>query len=131
MRRSGSTLSVRVVGEGATAVKLASRAAGAKMNNGELRIPLPAVEVGIAHGLPKAGAATSQVKVLDQQQSPHSLRLRLSAPGNSQQTLFLRLNDPNVHLRIEGAQVATDSAHIRMQFPPGAGYVEKILTLSW
>ena len=130
MRRNGLTLSVRLTGEGSTAIKLGSRTTGARMDNGELLIPLPTVEVGIAHGLPEAGASTSQMKVLDQQQSPHSLRLRLSAPANSHQTLFLRLNDPHIHLRTEGAAVAADSAKLRMQFPPGAGYVEKVVTLS-
>ena len=131
IRRDGSTLAVRLTGEGAKAIKLRSRAAGATIVNGELRIPLPAAEVGIPHGLPEAGAVTSQMKILDQQESPHSLRLRLSAPANSYQTLFLRLNDPNIHLRTDGAEVAADSAQLRMQFPPGAGYVDKVVTLSW
>ena len=131
MRRQGSTLSVRLNGEESKTIKLASRAVGARIENGELRIPLPAVEVGIAHGLPEAGAKTSQMKVLDQQQSPHSLRLRLSAPANSHQTLFLHLNDPNIHLRTDGAEVAADSAQLQTQFPPGTGYVEKVVTLSW
>jgi len=37
------------------AIHLGSRAAGAKVENGELRIPLRAVEVGLAHGLPDRG----------------------------------------------------------------------------
>jgi glycogen debranching enzyme len=131
MRRNGLTLSVRLSGKASNVIKLASRAAGTRIENGELQIPLPAVEVGVAHGLPEAGARTSQMKVLDQQPSPHSLRLRLSAPASSRQTLFLRLNDPGIHLRTNGAEVAADSAQLRMQFPPGAGYVEKIVTLSW
>lgn len=131
MRRNGSTLSVRLTGEGSKTIKLRSRAAGARIENGELRIPLPAAEVGIAHGLPESGAITSQMKVLDQQESPHSLRLRLSAPANSYQTLFLRLNDPKIHLHTDGSEVSADSAQLRMQFPSGAGYVEKVVTLSW
>jgi len=130
-RRNGATLAVRLVGETLRAIKLRSRVAGAKFENGELRIPLPAVEVGIAHGLPEAGATTSQMKVLDQQTSPHSLRLRLSAPANSYQTLFLRLNDPKIHLHAEGVEVSPDSVHLRVQFPSGSGYVEKIVTLAW
>ena len=131
LRRNGSTLSVRLTGEGSKAIKLRSRTAGARIEKGELRIPLPAAEVGIGHGLPEAGAVTSQMKVLDQQESPHTLRLRLSAPANSYQTLFLRLNDPEIHLRTDGAEVSADSAQLQMQFPPGAGYVEKVVTLSW
>jgi glycogen debranching enzyme len=131
MRRNGPTLAVRLTGEGSKAIQLRSRAPGARMENGELQIPLPAAEVGIAHGLPEAGALSSQMKVLDQQQSPHSLRLRLSAPANSHQTLFLRVNDRKAHLRTDGADLSADSAQLRMQFPPGAGYVEKVVTLSW
>jgi hypothetical protein len=104
---------------------------GAKVDNGELRIPLPAVEVGISHGLPEPGAVTSQMKVLDQQMSPRSLRLRLSAPANSDQTLFLRLNDPKIHLRSEGTKLASNSSQLQVHFPSGTGYVEKVVTLSW
>jgi len=102
-----------------------------KLLSAELRIPLPAVEVGIAHGLPEAGARKLQMKVLDQQASPHSLRLRLAAPANRHQTLFLRVNDSKVHLRIDGADASVDSAQLKVQFPPGAGYVEKTATISW
>jgi glycogen debranching enzyme len=131
MRRNGSILSVRLSGEGAKTIKLRSRTAGAKIENGELRIPLSTVEVGIRHGLPTAGAVTTQMKVIDQQVSPHSLRLQLAAPGGSYQTLFLRLNDPKISLRVDGARVGEDSSELRVQFPPGAGYVEKAVTVSW
>ena len=131
MRRNGSSLSVRMAGGGSGAIKLLSRAPQARMVNGELRIPLPAVEVGIDHGLPIAGAVTSQMKVLDQQQSARTLRLLLAAPANSHQTLFLRVNDPKIHLRSDGTDVSSDSAQLRIEFPAGTGYVEKTLTLSW
>jgi hypothetical protein len=130
-QRNGSTLSIRIRGEGSKNINLQSRAAGAKIENGELRIPLPAVELGIAHGLPEAGAVTSQMKVLNQQESPRSLRLRLSAPANSYQTLFLRVNDPSIHLRTEGAEVSANSTQLRVQFPSGVGYVEQAVSLSW
>jgi hypothetical protein len=55
----------------------------------------------------------------------------LSAPANSHQVLFLRLNDPKIHPRIEGAEISAGSSQIRVQFPPGTGYVEKAVTLSW
>ena len=89
------------------------------------------MEAGIGHGLPLAGAVTSQLKVVDQQQSARSLRLVLSAPAGSQQSLFLRLNEPKVRVRSEGADVSSDSTKLQVQFPPGAGYVEKVVTLSW
>ena len=98
---------------------------------GELRIPLPAVEVGIAHGLPQPGAITSQMKVLDQQISGRSLKLRLSAPGNSAQVLYLRVNDPKVHVRSDGAAIGSDPSELKLQFPQGDGYIEKTVTLAW
>jgi glycogen debranching enzyme len=131
MRRNGSNLIVRLSGDGSNSIKLRSRAPASRFENGELRIPLPAIEVAIAHEMPEPGDRTSQMKVLDQQASPRSLRLRLSAPANSRQTLFLRLNDPAVHPRIDGAGGSLDSHQLPIQFPPGAGYVEKSVTISW
>jgi hypothetical protein len=131
MRRNGSSLSVRLAGGGSGTIKLLSRAPQARTVNGELRIPLPAVEVGLDHGLPVAGAVTSQLKVLDQLQSARTLRLLLSAPANSRQTMFLRVNDPKIRLRTDGADISADSAQLRIEFPSGTGYVDKTVTLSW
>jgi hypothetical protein len=131
LHRNRTTLSVRLTGDGAKDVKLASRAPGTKLLNGEIIIPLPAVEVGIAHGLPEPGKVTSQMKVLEQRAAAHSLSLRLSAPANTHQTLFLRLNDPKIQFRSEGAEVSADSSELRVQFPAGEGYKEKEIKLSW
>jgi hypothetical protein len=131
MRRNGTVLSVTVDGDASKSLKLRTRAANASIESGELRIPLPVVEVGIEHGLPGAGAITSQMKVLDQQKSPHSLRLRLSADGSSVQTLYVRINDPKLRPKVEGGELAADSTQLRVQFPSGAGYVEKLVTISW
>jgi hypothetical protein len=68
---------------------------------------------------------------VDQQKSPHSLRLKLSAPGGSLQTLFLRVNDSRVRPRIEGGEVSADFNQLRVQFPSGTGYVDKEVTISW
>lgn len=131
MRRDGTSLIVRLSGDESKNVQLRSNAAGTKIEHGALEIPLPAVEIGIAHGLPEAGAITSQMKVLDQQKSPNSLKLLLSAPAGSAQTLFVRLNDPRVRIRVEGAQLSADSAQLKILFPSGTGYIEKTVTLSW
>jgi hypothetical protein len=92
---------------------------------------LPAAEVGLAHGLPDAGAVTSQIKVLDQRESVRSLQLRLAAPSNSQQSLLLRLNDPKIRVQVEGAKPSANNSRLDVQFPAGNGYVEKVVTLSW
>jgi glycogen debranching enzyme len=131
LRRERTTLSVRLTGDFTKDVKLASLAPGAKLENGELRIPLPAVEVGLSHNLPEPGSVTSQMKVLDQRASAHSLELRLSAPANTVQTLFLRLNDQRIHLQIDGAERSADSSELRVRFPAGGGYTEKTINLSW
>jgi len=122
---------VRLTGDGSKLTKLRSRTSGATGANGELRIPLPAAEAGIGHGLPEPGAVTAQLKVLDQQTSARSLRLRLSAPANSHQTLFLRINDPKIHPRVEGAEISSASDELRVQFPSGDGYVEKMVSVLW
>jgi hypothetical protein len=130
-RRNRTTMSVRLTGESEKNVRLGSRAAGAKLTNGELLIPLPVVEVGLPHGLPEPGSATTQMKVLDQRADARSLSLRLSAPASTQQALFLRINDPKIHLRIEGAEPSAGSSELRVQFSAGEGYKEKEVKLSW
>jgi hypothetical protein len=131
LRRNRATMLVRLNGDGGKDTKLASRTPGAKLLNGELTIPLPAVEVGTCHGLPEPGSITSEMKVLEQRADLHSLSLRLSAPANSQQTLFVRLNDQKIHLRIKGGEMPAGSSELHVQFPAGEGYKEKQVTLSW
>ena len=129
--RAGSTLSVRITGDNTQDLTLESRAPGARIKSGEIVIPLPAVEVGIGHTLPALGSNTAQMKVLDERQSAHSLWLQLSAPANTLESLTLRQNDPKVHLRVDGAELSSDSHELLVRFPPGTGYREKGVSLSW
>jgi glycogen debranching enzyme len=135
IERSGAMLLVRASGASGPSVLLDSRAPGAKFSQGVLRIPLPAVEAGLDHGLPKPGATTLQMKVLDQQSVGNSLLLRLSAPANSHQTIMLRVNDPHAKLHVDGAQMLQEtspSLHpMQIDFGAGEGYVEKTLKVSW
>jgi glycogen debranching enzyme len=131
MQRRGSSLLVHLNGDGSKEVKLESLIHGAMLEKGELQIPLPPVEVGIGYGSPEAGAVTSQMKVLDERASAHSLQLRLSAPANSDQMLFLRVNDSRTRPKISGAAVSPDLTAIHVQFPSGDGYVEKTVSISW
>jgi hypothetical protein len=71
------------------------------------------------------------MKVLDQQTSSHSFAPAIDRSGEQLSNLILRLNDPTIHLRTDGAEVLADSAQLQMQFPSGTGYVERIVTLSW
>lgn len=130
-RRERTALAVHLTAEGANNITLASRIAGAKMERGELIIPLPPVEVGIEHGLPEFGSVTSQMKVLKQTSAARSFSLRLSAPANSMHRLFVRINDPKIHLRIDGAEMPDNHSEILLRFQSGNGYVEKDVTFSW
>ncbi|HLN02822.1 MAG TPA: hypothetical protein VK335_26265 [Bryobacteraceae bacterium] len=93
----------------------------------ELRIALPPVEVGTAHGLPEAGARTEQLKVLDEQYAANRLAIAVEAPGGSTQELLLRINRPGI--RLSGAE--TDGHSLRIHFRAGAGYQREVITLSW
>jgi hypothetical protein len=135
MTREGGTLVVRPSGSSAQTVVLASLVPGAKWSDNVLRIPLPAVEAGLSHGLPEAGSTTQQMKVLDQQYSAHSLTLRLAALGGSQQTIMLRVNDMHAKPRVEGAQIqqagTTSLRPVLVDFAAGEGYVEKTIKFTW
>lgn len=124
-------LSVRVTGESATQITLASCSPGARINSRELVIPLPAVEVGIPHGLPQLGSETSQIKVLEERVMGRALHLQLSAPAGSVQFLALRRNDPRVRLQVDGAELSPDSTALLVRFPSGTGYIQKEVSLSW
>jgi glycogen debranching enzyme len=133
IRREGTELVVRAMGKPGASPHLESRTAGSKFADGALRIPLPAVEVEILHRLPPPGSTTSQLKVLDQQTSPHSLTLTLSAPANSRQELSVRVN-AKVKLSAGDADLGPGAEAMRrlqVTFPPGAGYVDKVVTLTW
>jgi hypothetical protein len=131
MKREGPWLLVRASGD----VLLGSLTPGASISGGHLRIPLPAVEVGIPHALPQPGAITQQMKVLDQQYSKNELTLRLSAIAGTHQAIDLRVNDPKAKIHLEGADSSqpTDSPlrTLQVDFGPGDGYVEKTVTITW
>jgi hypothetical protein len=135
MTREGTSLVIKAEGGEAATLHLKSRAEGAKFLNGVLRIPLPAVETAIGHGLPQPGSTTQQLKVIDQQYASGSLQLTLSAPAQSVQTILIRVNDKRIKPRIDGASVqpegTTPMQKLRVEFGPGTGYVEKKVSISW
>ena len=74
------------------------------------------------------------MKILDQQSSPHSLTLRLSAPPKSIQTVFLRINNkkPTVHATgVEIPNANSSLQKLQIEFGQGSGYVEKQVTFNW
>jgi hypothetical protein len=134
IQRVGAALFVRPVAGASASVRLESRVPGSSVTSGGLKIPLPAVEVGISHGLPEPGASTTQLKVLDQRYSSRSLTLQLAAPAGSTQALFLRVNDDRVKVRSSDVSLPARQSPlsaVQVIFPPGTGYIEKAVTLSW
>jgi glycogen debranching enzyme len=94
-----------------------------------LRVPLPAFEISIPHGLPVRGARTSQIKVIEETTTAHSLHLEIEGMVNSDTTLALHRNGTAILKLSEGATLAGDELHIH--FPAGTGYVTQPITLNW
>ncbi|MBV9760403.1 MAG: glycogen debranching protein [Acidobacteriaceae bacterium] len=105
------------------------RAAGHLIVSGgaTLDIPLPAVELAIPAHLPLEGALTSQLKVLDQRQTPSQAIFSLASIGGATYDLPLRLNRPNV--TAQGGEVRGSLLHV--EFPNGSGYQTKTITFTW
>jgi glycogen debranching enzyme len=93
-----------------------------------LRLPLPAVEVSMAHGLPPRGSRTAQMKVVDETRDSHSLRLELEGMTGSQATFTVRRNAA-VTVHVEGAELTGDA--LRVRFDGGSGYQTTVVTLRW
>ncbi len=125
---------VTATGPAASQVKLESRSSGATFDQGQLHIPLPAVEISVAHHLPPFGATTRQLKVLSQQYATDGLTLELAAPGGSAETLEVHANRPGLNLTASGAQLgapAGNARRLQIGFPAGAGYVRQSVHLAW
>lgn len=103
------------------------------MQGDDLLIPLPPVEVGFAQHLPEFGATTQQMKALNEGYEARALKISLAAPGGSTETLDIRVNDAR-GLAASGGDLqmhGTDTGTLQVEFPPGNGYVEKGVTLTW
>jgi len=134
IKRENGMLSVRTTGSATSQLHLKCRTPGAKLVNGVLQIPLPAVEAAITQDLPEPGSSTQQMKVLDQKSTENSLTLRLSAPAGSAQTLWLRINRPQKSLHATGVTLPDANKplqKLQIEFPSGTGYVEKEISFNW
>lgn len=142
-QRENGSLIVHASGAAVESLHLRSRTSGAKLARGILRIPLPAVEIGDDEGLPQPGSITSQMKVLDEASEARSLTIHLAAPAGSTQTLFLRINSPQIlahHERLLASGVDIPATlmplqKLKVQFPPNpsgnSAYVEKEISFHW
>jgi glycogen debranching enzyme len=122
-KREGLAMVVRIEEESGASVHFAGTGADT------LRVPLPAVEVAVGHGLPLSGARTAQMKVLNETTDAHSLRLDLEGIAGSESVLHLRRNDSAAQVRVDGAELISDTLHVH--FPEGSGYVPQSVTLLW
>ena len=141
MQREGQTLVITASGAGAAGLHLASQIEGVTELNGELRVPLPAVEVYSGHELPAFGAETHQMKVLAETYEGRSLKLILSAPAGTVQSFGVRVNALDVHPRFENAHVEAINdgmGRLTVVFPaakegalPAAPYMNETVSISW
>ena len=97
---------------------------------------LPPVEVAVPHELPLPGARTTQMKVLGETVTTHSMKLELEADGGSVVELQLRRNAPRLNVRAEGARISPKKGEsgldsLIVEFPSGDGYKQQIVTLQW
>jgi hypothetical protein len=105
------------------------RLAGAGGDGTELSLPLPAVEIGVSHGLPLRGSATAQMKVLSETAEAHSVKLEVEGMAGTEAFLTVRRNDSAAKVTAAGGEL--DGDQLRVSFGPGAGYEAKTITLSW
>jgi glycogen debranching enzyme len=125
-----SVVDVNYKREGRAMVVLLTQVSGPRVVLGsEARVPLPAVEVAVSHGLPVRGSRTSQMKVLQVTNEAHSLRLELEGMGGSESVLRVRRNDAGAQVRADGGLLEGDA--LRVRFPAREGYVTQVVTLRW
>jgi len=130
--RRGSAMTVRMKMLSGPPVRVTSTVRGAKTAADGLvvSIPLPAVELGVAHGLPLPGARTAQMKVLSEVQEERALRLELEGLAGTEVELRVRRNAAGLKVRAEGGTLIGEE-RARVSFPAGEGYRRQVLILSW
>ncbi len=137
-QRQGQSLVAKLATISGPAVRLQTsvKTARSSADGALIAFPLPPVEVAIPHGVPLPGARTSQMKVLAEELSPHSLKLDLEAEAGTVAVLKLRCNAPHLNVRAEGASMAPienqpslDS--LTVKFPTGSGYQQQTVIVRW
>jgi glycogen debranching enzyme len=139
--REGNTMRVTLAPKhSGSTVKLASGAPGAKTpddgaGNGsrELRVPLPAVEVGLLataeSALPPPGSTAGGMKILREERRPRQLTLVAEGPSGTTQELFFRSNDDALYVIAKGATLR--GTRLEVVIPSGAGVRQQTVTLRW
>lgn len=124
-KREGSAMKVSLRQVEGVSVRIEGAAAG----ESTVRVPLPAVEVSVGHGLPQRGARTTRMKVLNEKIAGRSLQLEVEGIAGSQATLRLHRNDASVTVTVEGAERVGDD--LRVTFGAGDSYATQMVTLRW
>ncbi len=102
--RRGAAMEVRAEPEGNAPAPALAGPAGSRLKAGVLLVPLPGAELGVPAQLPLPGAATAQLKVLDQQTSARSATWVMEAQAGTEVTLPLRMNGV-AKVSVEGAEL--------------------------
>jgi glycogen debranching enzyme len=140
-QRQGLGLVVKVATISGPTVRLSTAVKGARTaaDGSSITFALPPVEVAVPHGLPLPGARTSQMKVLAETTTPHSLELELEAEAASVVKLKLRRNGTGLNVHAEGAELVpaehgSDTSNVdslTVKFPAGTGYQHQTVKLHW
>ena len=109
------------------------------MDGTSITFALPPLEVAVPHTLPLPGARTSQLKVLAESMTPHSLKLELEADAGSVVALKVRRNGTALNVHAEGAELipaeygsgGSSLDTLTVKFPAGTGYQQQTVTLRW
>jgi len=93
----------------------------------ELKLPLPAVEVGVPPRLPLPGARTSQLKVVGERLDSNRYELSSEGLAGSCEELPVRLN----HVGVQAAGAELAGSILSLQFPQGDGYQRVDVVFTW
>ncbi len=94
-----------------------------------LRIPLPAVEVGLEQQSPQPGDSTQQVKFIRQEYGARSLRIWLEVAENTTARMYLRTNGSVRNLNVIGAQ--RDQNELTVTGSGTGGYSGRTIEIRW
>jgi glycogen debranching enzyme len=140
-QRQGQSLIVKAVTISGPTVRLETVVKNARIaaDGSSIAFAMPQVEVAVPHSLPLPGARTSQMKVLTEAVTLHSMKLELEADAGSVVELKLRRNWPTLNIHAEGAElVSTEHGSagssldsLTVKFPSGTGYQQQTVTLHW
>ncbi len=137
-QRQGQSLIVKIVSISGPVVRLetAVKDARAAADGLSIAFSLPPVEVAMPHELPLPGARTSQMKVLAEAVTTHSMQLELESDAGSVVELQLRRNAPKLNVRADGANISPKKSvpgldSLVVEFPSGRGFKQQTVTLQW